>query len=278
MTQEIYDNIIQNTAQYLNKNKINTVVLGLSGGIDSTTVAFLCDRIRKTTKKNLKLIGVSLPSNTNEDKEKEIADLLGWFVCDEYKKKPIQEIYESYLHLMTDNNQTPLANGNIKARLRMIYLYNLAGINHGLVLSTGNKTEDLLGFFTVHGDEGDLAPIGELYKTDVYDLAWYILETEQNEDKKKCLLKAIEITPTDGNGVVDGGDLKQILPRCENPNYEIVDNVLRKLNENEHYEYYEATLNELSEIYGKDNVEDISTRYLKNEYKRKPRPYNIQIK
>lgn len=61
--------------------------------------------------------------------------------------------------------RTPIADGNIQARLRMIYLYNLASIHKGLVMSTDNQTEYQLGFWTIHGDVGDFDPIQDLWKT-----------------------------------------------------------------------------------------------------------------
>lgn len=65
-------------------------------------------------------------------------------------------------------NRTPIANGNLQARCRMIHLYDLAGIHGGLVMSTDNQTEYQLGFWTIHGDVGDFDPIQDLWKTEVY--------------------------------------------------------------------------------------------------------------
>lgn len=66
----------------------------------------------------------------------------------------------SILSMEQSKMQTPIANGNIQARLRMIYLYNLASIHKGLVMSTDNQTEYQLGFWTIHGDVGDFDQIG----------------------------------------------------------------------------------------------------------------------
>jgi len=83
-----------------------------------------------------------------------------------------------------------LTNANTKARLRMITLYQIAGTKKGVVVGTGNKIEDYgIGFFTKHGDGGvDIAPIADLYKTEVWELGEYL-----EVDERIC-----EAAPTDG--------------------------------------------------------------------------------
>jgi len=66
----------------------------------------------------------------------------------------------------------------MKARIRMILLYDLAGGNDGMVLSTDNYTEYLLGFWTLHGDVGDFGMIQSLWKTEVYDMVEWIRDNE----------------------------------------------------------------------------------------------------
>ena len=86
--------------------------------------------------------------------------------------------------------------GNIKARLRMIYLYNLASKSNGLVLSTDNFTEYMLGFWTLHGDVGDFGIIQKVLKgLELYDIARYLDVPQEIIDAK----------PDDGLGIA-GGD------------------------------------------------------------------------
>jgi NH3-dependent NAD+ synthetase len=130
----------------------------------------------------------------------------------------------------------------------MIMLYNAASINSGIVIDTDNLSEHYLGFWTIHGDVGDFKPLGKLWKTEVYELAKYIkddyntkivkyfenLDDENNDEKEysrwlvaiSALEHAIEITPTDGNGVNSLGDMGQIAPGYT---YYEVDKVLQYL-------------------------------------------------
>ena len=102
--------------------------------------------------------------------------------------------------------------GNIKARMRMIYLYNLASAHNGIVLSTDNYTEYLLGFFTIFGDQGDYGMIQNLWKTEVYEMSEWIFKNDivrnrlknifnLNNNKKiyarKCIIKEIDVNTKD---------------------------------------------------------------------------------
>lgn len=106
--------------------------------------------------------------------------------------------------------------GNMKARVRMICLYDLAHANQGIVLSTDNLTELLLGFWTLHGDVGDLGMIQSLFKTEVYGLASYLARKLESEDMEteaaQAIRKCIAANPTDGLGITDS-DLDQLLPK-----------------------------------------------------------------
>ena len=130
---------------------------------------------------------------------------------------------------LNEGKMTPLQLGNIKARLRMIYLYNLASIHRGCVLDTDNKTEHELGFWTIHGDVGDLnCGLIYLWKTEVYELAHYLYnETLENGIPTKqsaAIMESMALVPTDGNGVSSSD--------CEQfglDNYEQVDDVLKTM-------------------------------------------------
>lgn len=97
--------------------------------------------------------------------------------------------------------------------MRMMYLYNLASKTGGLVLSTDNYTEYLLGFFTIFGDQGDYSPIQFIWKTEVYEMSDWLVKNELffDENKQKALQSCIEATATDGLGITNS-DLDQILP------------------------------------------------------------------
>jgi NAD+ synthetase len=84
--------------------------------------------------------------------------------------------------------------------MRMIMLYDLAQWSRGLVIATDNFTEYLTGFWTLHGDVGDFAPLLHLWKTEVYALAAFLL-AECNEEQKKALQSCIDAVPVDGLGI-----------------------------------------------------------------------------
>jgi NAD+ synthetase len=224
--------------------------------------------------------------STNQADEKTAADLVGEAFCDEYYKVNLQETYNN---VSTDfeistHNTTPLAEGNIKARLRMMFLYNVASLRSGIVMDTDNLTEHYLGFWTIHGDEGDLNPIGKLWKHEVYELAKWIRNNNAVPEEMKALNASIALTPTDGNGVQAGGDMVQIAP---GHTYEEVDEILqvyvdhdnfKSLGDPNDYEESEAFKEDsidLDKKYGKDTVERIISRYKKSAFKRRHRPIVI---
>lgn len=203
---------------YIKFNNLQSIVLGISGGLDSGVVAAFAWEVSRRL--GIKSIGVSLPI-VNSSGEISSADLTGkaWYSPENYITIPLEDAYKATREVLVraeEENpgigaQTKIADGNIMARLRMLTLYNVAGVNKGIVLGTGNKTENILGFFTIHGDEPmDFSLLDELYKTEVYRLAEWIKDNvAQTEEQKKALESVICITPTDGLGI-SSSDLEQI--------------------------------------------------------------------
>ena len=224
------DNSINYLVEYIKTNRLQSLVLGISGGIDSTVVAAIASEACK--KCNIPLIGRSLPAHSNNPEEINTATLVGEAFCNDFKEVAIERMYAKVADEieLNEGKMTPLQLGNIKARLRMIYLYNLASIHRGCVLDTDNKTEHELGFWTIHGDVGDLnCGLIYLWKTEVYELAKSLI-VRYSLDKKtfnKCdaIKESIKLTPTDGNGVMSGGDCAQF----GLDNYEQVDDVLKTM-------------------------------------------------
>ncbi len=145
----------------------NGLVLGLSGGIDSTLAAFLAQKAIKP--KNI--LGITIPTNTTSktdlDDAQKVANMLGI----EYEIINIDEIINSFLTICP-HKSNQLSESNIKARIRMLLLYQHANSMNRLVLGTSNRSELLVGYFTKYGDgASDLNPIGGLYKTQVWDLS-----------------------------------------------------------------------------------------------------------
>jgi len=146
--------------------KVKGVVIGLSGGLDSTTTLFLC---AQALGKN-KVLGIMMPSGTNRREDTNDAIQVCKKLGVKYEVIEIDPIVKSFDKILDLNDR--LVKGNLMARTRMCILYYFANKDNLLVVGTGNKSEYLQGYFTLHGDIAcDLLPIGNLYKTEVKKLA-----------------------------------------------------------------------------------------------------------
>ena len=163
--------IIENFIKtYVKNSGIKSIVLGLSGGVDSAVTALLC--IRAIGKKNVKCL--FLPDDTTPSLDNKHFKLLVEKKELSYSQKDISRIIKG---LSNSCIRIPdkYAIANIKARIRMIMLYEYTNMTKSLVCGTSNKSEILVGYFTKYGDGGvDIMPIGDLYKTQVSDLARYL--------------------------------------------------------------------------------------------------------
>lgn len=283
---QVFEKLVSETQRYLEDNKLSAMVLGISGGLDSTVTAAICNEVEMRNP-NLKFYGVSLPCSSNKIDENLSSMLTMKAFCNPYQYW-VQHIDETYNAMFKMCNYkvgtTTIGQGNIKARIRMMYLYNLANYINGLVIDTDNLTEHYLGFFTIHGDVGDFNPIGGLWKHEIYTLATYLYWTYRNKNdssKMNALEKAINIKPTDGNGVNDNGDMGQIAPAFINDNsmdaYAKVDNIIKDYLESFAFgdEMQKQTMQNLRNAYGADTVDGIISRIERTEYKRKGLPIRI---
>ena len=279
---KLLDNIITAASDYLEHYGIHTVVLGLSGGIDSTLAAAIWNLVGRKTE--CTLIGVSLPCSTNKDDEKSTARLAGQEFCDEYYEQSLESLFfttEFTINQLGSTGDallksTPISQGNIKARLRMLYLYNIASIRGGIVSDQDQLSEHFLGFWTLHGDSFDYSILGSLWKHEVYGLAKYVQEcyTFGRTEYSKALQQSIALVPTDGNGVKEGGDLAQIAPGAT---YDIVDDILMRYIYTES-QYQEGTTerdealskcwDRCKELYGEETTSRVIHRYLNSKFKR----------
>jgi len=165
---------------YLAEHKIEKVILGLSGGLDSAVVYNLA--VRAVGQENV--IAVALPNGNQGAKSLQdayrVVFALDWnirYVID------ISSMVDAF-RLVLKTGDAPLRTGNIAARVRMVVLYDTAAKEGGIVLGTENKTEHYLGYFTRWGDEAsDIELIRDLYKTEVRDLARYLGVPDEIIDK-----------------------------------------------------------------------------------------------
>lgn len=228
---KIFDILVSNTKAYLLKNNIEAMILGISGGIDSTVCAAICHEVSKQT--GIPLIGRSLPTKFNKDEEAYSANLVGKAFCDDFEVCSISDVYEEVENSFSwyeSKSPTPLSSGNIQARLRMIYLYNVACLHKGIVIDTDNLTEHNLGYWTIHGDVGDFNPIGGLWKTEVFELAKWLMDYYKDphvrgyNEQATAVIMSLNLKPTAGLGITNS-DLEEIGAES----YEQVDGILQEI-------------------------------------------------
>ena len=175
---KIADAIEKFLAEKIEKANAKGVILGLSGGIDSAVIAYICKRNLK--EKTLALIMPDTeitPKSETEDALKMIA-LTGI----EYKLIDINPIVKEYSMYLEPNAKSK---GNLRARVRTNILYYYANAKNYLVLGSSDKSEHMIGYFTKHGDgASDITPIISLYKLQVREIAKY-LQVPSNVISKK---------------------------------------------------------------------------------------------
>lgn len=181
--------------EYVLENpSVKSLVVGVSGGIDSAVVSTLC------AETGLPTYVLSMPLYSSHDNDK-LSDDHTKVLEAKYPnvtriRVELSSVYDKFVHSVnwwTDTNEytsNNLANANTKSRLRMVTLYQVAGTVGGIVVGTGNKVEDYgVGFYTKYGDGGvDIAPIADLYKTEVWELGKH-LGVDQ---------RIVDAPPTDG--------------------------------------------------------------------------------
>lgn len=223
------ENIQQQLKTYIQENKLQALVVGISGGIDSALCCALAYPI--CTELKIPLIGRSISIVTNKADEKQRAQAIGQHYVHNFQEVDLSSNFELLAKLSMESDPEEdtetvaykIRLGNIKARTRMIYLYDLAAKHKGMVLSTDNFTELMLGFWTLHGDVGDYGMIQNLWKTEVYDMATYLAEQNPNKAAAKALTDCVEAVATDGLGITNS-DLDQLQANS----YAEVDKILIK--------------------------------------------------
>jgi NAD+ synthase len=195
----LQDRITTWIKEYAKQANIESLVVGVSGGIDSAVVSALCART------GLYTIAVSMPIRQSKHTH-DLSLRHGQWLVDNFELvdhytidlTPTFEQFETATRVFSDE----LAYANSRSRLRMMTLYQLAQANSGIVVGTGNRVEDFgVGFFTKYGDGGvDISPIGDLLKTEVWQLGREL----------GVMQEIIDAAPTDGlwdDGRVDQDQL-----------------------------------------------------------------------
>jgi len=194
--------------------KAQSLIIGISGGIDSSVTSTLCAMT------GLKTIVLSMPINQINSQHDLSIKHRDW-LKDKFNNVnshviELDDIFKSFKNKLSEfDNEHGMANS--RARIRMMALYQVAASNKGIVVGTGNKIEDFgVGFYTKYGDGGvDISPIADLTKTEVWELG----------KELNILKEIIQADPTDGlwdDGRTDTGQLglsyKELEEAMNNPN------------------------------------------------------------
>lgn len=170
----IHDAIVLGVKDYFGKLGFKKAILGLSGGIDSAVTAALAARALGPENVRVVLMPSGYSSGHSVQDAKDLAENFGL----PYDTIPIQSVYESYLELLKPQfKDLPfnIAEENLQARTRGMILMAMSNKFGHIVLNTSNKSEAAVGYGTLYGDMcGGLSVIGDVYKTEVFELARYI--------------------------------------------------------------------------------------------------------
>ena len=201
---------------YARSAKVDTLVVGISGGIDSSVVSALCANT------GLRTIVVQMPIRQNKKLDNCSSMQADWLL-ERHKETvthmsmDLTKVFDSfeknlipYCRENVDEQRVNLAFANSRARLRMMTLYQIAQSHGGIVVGTGNRVEDFgVGFFTKYGDGGvDISPIGDCMKTAVWDMGREFGLPQE----------IIDAAPTDGlwtDGRTDEDQLGMTYPELE---------------------------------------------------------------
>jgi NAD+ synthetase len=249
---DLLDAIIIGLSDYCNKSGISKIVLGLSGGIDSALAA--CVASAAVGAGNV--TGISMPSRHSSqhsiDDAKVTAEVLGI----DFAIRPINDLHDATDLALADllANGNPVAGENLQARLRGLIVMAHANANGAMAIATGNKSELGQGYCTLYGDmAGGYAPLGDLYKMEVYALA-----REFNKRLGANAVNESTLTKPPSAELAPGQKDEDSLPP-----YPILDEILRL--------HIEGGL-DATEITARghdgDVVRDVLTRLARNEHKR----------
>ena len=229
------DFIVNWIKNYQNTNKINGLVIGVSGGIDSALTSTLCGLT------GIKTLCLNLPIRQKEDQylraERHIKWLENKFENVTSIDIDLTEVFNQFKSVVESNSiYDELALGNSRSRIRMMTLYYFASIDNSVVVGTGNKVEDFgIGFYTKYGDGGvDISPIADLMKSEVYTISKKLGINDE----------IINAKPTDGLWDDDRSDEDQI-----GASYKDLEKVMNKLENGMNPDYFKGKLKDIYFIY-----------------------------
>ena len=257
---EMWQALVMGLRDYVGKNGFRSVVLGLSGGIDSALVAAIAIDALGAKRVN----GVAMPSKYSSNHSVEDAQALADATGIHFRVTPIAPMVDAFMNNVVLKG---LAEENLQARVRGTTLMGISNQEGHLVLATGNKSELAVGYSTLYGDAvGGFAPIKDIYKTDVWALSRYrnALAIERGEtppipERSVTKEPSAELRP-------DQKDSDSL------PDYPLLDQVLRAYVDEDHG--YEALL---AEGFDPELVRRVISLVDKAEYKRRQYPPGTKV-
>jgi len=256
----IYHALVMGLRDYVEKNKFSTVVIGLSGGIDSAlTLALAVDALGAD-----RVSTVMMPSQYTAQISLDDAEKMANILNVKHSVIAIDSLFEHFLDELSGqfiDKKTDTTEENIQARIRGVILMALSNKTGAMVLSTGNKSEMAVGYSTLYGDmAGGYSPLKDVYKTLVYQLSEY----------RNTLSTVIP------SRIITRSPSAELAPdQCDQdslPPYDVLDDVLEQyIAQDECFEEF------VLKGYDADMVSRVITLVQRNEYKRRQAPPGIRI-
>jgi NAD+ synthase (glutamine-hydrolysing) len=257
---EMWQALVMGFRDYVGKNGFRSVVLGLSGGIDSALVAAIAIDALGAKRVN----GVAMPSKYSSGHSVEDAQALADATGIHFRITPIAPMVDAYMDNVVLKG---LAEENLQARVRGTTLMGISNQEGHLVLATGNKSELAVGYSTLYGDAvGGFAPIKDIYKTDVWALSRY---------RNALALERGEVPPIPERSITKepSAELRPDQKDSDSlPDYPLLDQVLRAYVDEDHG--YEALL---AEGFDPELVRRVISLVDKAEYKRRQYPPGTKV-
>ena len=259
---EIYTALVLGTGDYIRKNGFKTVLIGLSGGIDSAlTAAVAVDALGKKG-----VVGVAMPSQYSSRESMEDSELLAKNLGIRLLTIPITEIFQSYLKTLSPSFKglkRDVTEENIQARIRGNILMALSNKLGWLVLTTGNKSEMSVGYCTLYGDmAGGYAVLKDVPKTLVYELTKF----RNKREGRDIIPRRVFTKPPSAELRPNQKDEDSLPP------YPVLDPILQA------YVEEDKGLEEIAKMGFKDSlIKEVIKMVDRNEYKRRQSPPGVKI-
>ena len=258
--ENLYEAIKVGTYDYIKKSNLKGVLLGLSGGIDSAlTLAIAADIFDKKDIEAV-LLPSKYTSNLSLQLAKEQCELLG-INYSTISIKEIDNVVNQSLEIRFNGYSKDITEENIQSRARGLLLMSISNKTGKILLTTGNKSELAVGYSTLYGDmSGSFAPLKDIYKTDVYNLARFRNNISQ-------------VIP---EGVIDRMPTAELAPDQYDidtlPQYDVLDIILKSFIEEK------KSLNEICDLgFEKDLVSNVINMVIRNEYKRRQYAPGVKV-